>query len=132
LCLDEGSVGCSVSRPGPVSSNLEHGQLVIVRSAARLLSDLVPDYPGDELFLAGLLEDVGILALGQVLREKAHGKVLDKIDHERLLAVEQDKFGVDQAQAGNWLLTCWLLPDFLLSASWDSGQHSVVCTCVDE
>ena len=116
-------------RDGPDQHELDYDRIwrrtMIAATAARLLSDLVPEYSGEDLFLGGLLQDVGILALDQVLSEKAYGKVLNKTDHEGLPAAEQKKFGVNHVQVGNWLLTRWRLPEFLRNAV--GASHAVSC-----
>ena len=114
-------------RDGPADHALDYDRIwrrtMIAATAARLLSDLVPQYSGEDLFLGGLLQDVGILALDQVLGEKAYGKVFNKADHEALPAAEQKKFGVNHVQVGNWLLTRWRLPEFLRNAV--AASHAV-------
>jgi HD-like signal output (HDOD) protein len=116
-------------RDGPDQHELYYDRIwrrtMIAATAARLLSDRVPEYSGEDLFLGGLLRDVGILALDQVLSEKAYGKVLNKTDHEGLPAAEQKKFGVNHVQVGNWLLTRWRLPEFLRNAV--GASHAVSC-----
>ncbi len=101
-------------------------RMMIAATAARLLADRVPDYSAEDLFLAGLLQDVGILALDQVLGHKAYGKVLAKVEeHEDLVAAERKKFDVDHVTVGHWLLTRWHLPQFVLDAIGTS--HALTC-----
>lgn len=88
-------------------------------SAARVLGEHVELGDGEELFLAGLLQDVGIFALEAAAPERypAHVPVCDQ---EALAVAERDIFGVDHAEAGAWLLEHWGLPAYLA----DAVRHS--------
>ena len=68
----------------------------------------------EEAFLAGLLQDIGMLALAQSLGPQ-YGKILEaaKGDHQRLIALEREAFGGDHAQIGAWLLERWRVPTVL-------------------
>ena len=65
----------------------------------------------EEAFLAGLLQDIGRLALARVapevyapLSERAGG------DHVVLEMLERGELGADHAEVGHWLTTTWNLP----------------------
>jgi diguanylate cyclase (GGDEF)-like protein len=75
----------------------------------------------EEAFLAGLLQDIGILALHaavpnypEVLRESKH-------DHLRLERIEAERFGAGHPEVGAWLGRDWGLPDALIDSV--AGSH---------
>ena len=71
------------------------------------------NYPDTELmFLAALLQDIGILALNEVAADELRafqGESID--DHADLYRLELEHLGVDHAQAGAWLVEEWQLPE---------------------
>jgi diguanylate cyclase (GGDEF)-like protein len=72
----------------------------------------------EEAFLAGLLQDIGMLALWQVVPDR-YVPLLEKAgsDHEQLAALERETFGCDHTEVGAWLLGRWKLPEFLQTAA---------------
>ena len=71
----------------------------------------------EEAFLAGLLQDIGILALRQ-LGDNIYNDLLENAgwDHDRLIAGEHAAFDCDHAEVGAWLVAKWRLPErFCLS-----------------
>jgi HD-like signal output (HDOD) protein len=85
--------------------------------AARLLSTELWQAPSDEAFIAGLLQDIGILAL---LRELGppYVKLLSRVIAQRrdLAALERDCFGFNHIDLSAALLTHWKLPQRLIDA----------------
>jgi diguanylate cyclase (GGDEF)-like protein len=72
----------------------------------------------EEAFLGGLLQDIGLLALWQVIPEQYAPLVKEADgDHERLVELERQKLGCDHAEVGAWLLQRWKLPEFLQIAA---------------
>src|SRR3954449_3577494 len=85
--------------------------------AARLIAEQLWHQSGDEAFIAGLLQDVGILVL---LRELGapYAKFLTGVIDEKchLAALEQDTLGFDHIQLSAALLSRWQLPARLVDA----------------
>jgi HD-like signal output (HDOD) protein/GGDEF domain-containing protein len=85
--------------------------------AARLLATELWHQDGDEAFLAGLMQDIGILAL---LREfgPPYAKLLSGVIHQRsdLAALERDSLGFDHVELTAALLDRWQLPRRLVDA----------------
>jgi HD-like signal output (HDOD) protein len=85
--------------------------------AARLLAEQLWHQPGDEVFIAGLLQDIGILVL---LRELGppYAKFLTGVIDEKchLASLEQDTLGFDHIQLSAALLARWQLPQRLVDA----------------
>ena len=72
--------------------------------------------PTEDLFLAALLQDVGMLALDKAVPELYPQIVADHTDHSALAALEARELGADHAAVGAWLLQSWGLPERLTQA----------------
>ncbi len=85
--------------------------------AARLLSERLWDRPGDEAFIAGLLQDIGVLALLQELGT-SYAQFLSGVIKEQgsLASLEQETLGFDHMELSASLLTHWQLPSKLTEA----------------
>jgi HD-like signal output (HDOD) protein/GGDEF domain-containing protein len=85
--------------------------------AARLISEQMWKQPGDEAFIAGLLQDLGILVLIRELGEP-YTRFLAGVIEERcsLDAMERDTVRFDHVQLSAALLTRWRLPQRLVDA----------------
>jgi diguanylate cyclase (GGDEF)-like protein len=70
----------------------------------------------EELFLAGLLQDIGMLVLDKALPDQYRPVLAAQQDHERLAAAERERVGCDHAEVGSWLLNTWNLPQYLQTA----------------
>lgn len=69
--------------------------------------------PTDDLLLAGLLQDIGILALQTALSEQYDQIAASAPDHDKLLQAEREVLGAGHDEVGYWLLKRWHLPDQL-------------------
>ncbi|MEX2318178.1 MAG: HDOD domain-containing protein [Pirellulales bacterium] len=85
--------------------------------AARLIAEQWWQQPGDEAFIAGLLEDIGTLVM---LRElsRPYAKFLSGVidEHCHLRTLERTTIGFDHVQLSIALLTRWQLPPKLIDA----------------
>ena len=82
-------------------------------TAARSLAARVKVVQQEEAFLAGLLMDIGMLVLDQVLGE-AYGKVHATVaSHAALAEAERAALGTDHAAAGAVLAAQWKFPPLL-------------------
>jgi diguanylate cyclase (GGDEF)-like protein len=70
----------------------------------------------EDLFLAGLLQDIGMLALEQAMPEVYIGQENLQSDHRALYAFEQATLEVDHATVGAWLMARWNLPERWVTA----------------
>lgn len=70
-------------------------------------------------YYAGLLHDIGKLALGQVM-PKSLARIADEAEstRESSLSVEQRNLGLDHTIAGKHLAQQWQLPDAVVLAAW--------------
>jgi GGDEF domain-containing protein len=85
--------------------------------AARMLCEQLYRQPGDEAFIAGLLQDIGILVLLRELGEP-YARFLTGVIEEKcqLATLEQDTLGFDHNQLSAALLARWQLPERLVEA----------------
>ena len=83
---------------------------------AKRLADRM-NYPNpQEAYLAGLLHDVGQLALISVAPERYVPILMAHADEDELLRREQEVFGLSHAEVGAWLAERWQLHPFLVDA----------------
>lgn len=95
---------------------------VYARNVAKQLGHI----DGDEVFLAALLQDIGMMALDQV-RPNLYGGITDTHDYHRAACqIELDSEGDDHAGVGAWLLAQWGLPQPLIAAV--AHSHSAMLT----
>ena len=65
----------------------------------------------DELYLAGLLQDLGILALDAAIPERYAALLHKYRSHDQFIRLERAALGFDHGEAGCWLMQHWGLPD---------------------
>jgi diguanylate cyclase (GGDEF)-like protein len=99
--------------------------LVAAAASKRLAREVPVD--GEEAFLAGLFQDIGMLALAEVMKAD-YVKVAQASggDHLKLAAGEREKFGADHAEVGGWLAERWNLPDNIKHSALASHDPSAV------
>ncbi|HXU80486.1 MAG TPA: HDOD domain-containing protein, partial [Polyangia bacterium] len=87
---------------------------VLSAVAARELLPSAVSAEREEAFLAGLLQDVGILALYRALGAE-YESVLRSAgeDHDGLVELERLQLGADHGAIGSWLLARWSVPERL-------------------
>ena len=78
----------------------------------------------EELYLAGLLQDLGMLALDLVFPDLYASHKSPQTDHASLLSFENQVLGVTHGAVGSWLLTQWSFPDRLRLAVGGSDDPS--------
>ena len=82
--------------------------------AARLVADRLKRRDTEELALAALLQDIGVLALRAAVPEDYLPILREARDHEQLVNLERQRLGADHGEAGSWLLGHWQLPERLV------------------
>lgn len=87
---------------------------VLAAMAARLLGQQASLKRAETLMLAGLLQDIGRLALLQAMPEDYSALCARADDNSALLALEREAFDADHAEVGAWLARRWHLPDYLI------------------
>lgn len=85
--------------------------------AAREVSEQLFKRSGDEAFLAGMLQDLGVLVLLRELGGPYASLVTEVIHHRAELAqIEQTALGFDHVQLTAGLLAHWKMPESLVRA----------------
>jgi len=87
---------------------------ILGASAARTFAALTGVRAPEDIFLAALLQDIGVLAIDRVQPE--FYRTLPEASHRELIAHETRALGSDHAAVGAWLLRHWKLPESLCAA----------------
>lgn len=87
---------------------------LLAATSARALADAMHHPLAEEIFLAALLQDVGILALDQCVPDLYTGGGQLQRDHTALADMERGRLGADHAEIGSALMRNWNLPDRLV------------------
>jgi signal transduction histidine kinase len=97
-----------------------------VAMAAQVIAGRLGTVPPQEAQLAGLLHDIGLIAL-PMLMPKAFRQVLDRLeaDGRDPLEVEREVFGVDHVVVGKRLAQRWGLSETIQNAAWLHHQTNV-------
>ena len=85
---------------------------IFASMAARAIGKHLNHSDMELMFLAALLQDIGILALNEVAAQeitKLHGHTPE--NHAELYGLELEYLGVDHSQVGAWLAQQWELPE---------------------
>lgn len=69
----------------------------------------------DSLFLLGLLQDIGVLALDKASPELYSSLDNDVTSHEHICEQENEKLGADHSKVGAWLLSEWNIPEAIIT-----------------
>jgi diguanylate cyclase (GGDEF)-like protein len=77
---------------------------------AKLIATEFNRRDAEEIFLAALLQDIGMLALDRIAPEVYAGITPFQLDHARLCQHERSCVGTDHCAVGAWLLKSWNLP----------------------
>ncbi|MBI1337872.1 MAG: HDOD domain-containing protein [Phycisphaera sp.] len=85
-------------------------------TAARTLAQNFGLPQQEEVFLGGLLQDLGLLALSQTLNRE-YWPIISSVgeDHRSLLAMEREALDTDHAEVGGKLAEHWNLPPLLVA-----------------
>ncbi|MFL5264079.1 MAG: diguanylate cyclase [Anaeromyxobacteraceae bacterium] len=102
-----------------------------VACAARALAQAA-GADADAAWTAGLLQDVGVLALYEVLRREYAALVAaGGGDHARLVSLERERLGTDHAEVAALLARSWSLPPELVGALARSHSDAPSATPVE-
>ncbi len=96
---------------------------ILASLAAKLLAKRVGVVNEEEIFLAGLLQDLGILVMSEAFGNE-YGILYQKANqnHHDLEALEQGRWKTDHCEIGAWLAETWELPEVLREAV--RGSHN--------
>ncbi len=97
---------------------------VLSSAWGKLLANELGRRDAEEVFLAALLQDLGMLVIDKIWPEVYEGIAPFSVDHVRLCQHEQQCIGADHPAIGGALLAVWNMPDTLgraLRHSHDTG-----------
>ncbi len=112
-----------VSKPNGISFPFYWRRALLAATAARALADAMRHPMAEEIFLAALLQDVGILALDKTMPDLYRGGEALQRDHMKLAELERKRLQTDHAEIGGWLMQTWNLPERLHLAI--SRSHTI-------
>jgi diguanylate cyclase (GGDEF)-like protein len=99
--------------------------------AARTFAERKVPILREEAFTAGLLADVGVLAMGEACHEAyAPFRFGEKLNHVGLIDQERERFGTDHQEVGRCLADTWQLPE-LLTVPMACHHYPEACGDVD-
>lgn len=112
------SVVKSVKAGKPVGLDFPHfwRRTLLSATAARALGEATGQSLLEELFLSGLLQDIGMVALDRGVKDLYRDTAALQHDHAAICERERARLGVDHAEVGAWLMRQWNLPQRLWSA----------------
>jgi diguanylate cyclase (GGDEF)-like protein len=112
------------SRESALDYALYWKRALIAGTACRVLGTTCGLSDIEELYLASLMQDLGMVALDQVFLDLYHPQELDQACHASIISHEHQCLGVKHAAVGSWLLTQWNFPDRLRLAVAGSDDPS--------
>lgn len=77
----------------------------------------------EELFLAGLLQDIGMLALEKVEPLVYEELASKTFNHDQIISLEDKMLSSEHAEVGAWMLESWNLPEHIVLAVRNSHRH---------
>lgn len=89
---------------------------ILSAAIARLLGSRLGLSKLEDLFLVGLLQDIGILVLENIKQSPYQQNDDGSLNHAERIMLEQKSLGLEHSQVGAWLLKSWNLPDNIINA----------------
>ena len=89
---------------------------ILAASIARILGSRLKVARLEDLFLASLLQDIGILVIECITESPYLGEQGDDLKHPDRIRLENETLGVDHSLIGAWLLDTWKLPEYLINS----------------
>ncbi len=96
--------------------------------ASRALGEKLGSSSPDDLFLAGLLQDIGVLAFNTIMPEEYAPIMASANNYDELLKAEREAFGSGHDELGYMLLKKWHIPDHIALACISSHTQPPVAT----
>jgi len=85
-------------------------------TCARRLGSIIKLRAKEELFLASLLQDIGMLVIDKMDPQFYRQLDVDQHDHAALAVSEREQLGADHATIGGWILRKWGFPEYLFDS----------------
>jgi diguanylate cyclase (GGDEF)-like protein len=116
------------AKPNGLDYKLYWRRALLAATAARALGDAMRQTLAEEIFLAALLQDVGMLALDQAVPDLYRDADKLQRDHTALAEHEKKRVQADHAEVGGWLMRTWNLPERLYHSIERSHQVELTCS----
>ncbi|WP_086479386.1 sensor domain-containing diguanylate cyclase [Oceanospirillum sanctuarii] len=98
----------------------------------RVLACKMGQIKPERFFLAGLVQDIGMLALNEIEMDR-YGVIFHSADnHSELAKFERSEFGTDHSEVGGWLLDHWGMPNFYVNLVKNSHRSAKEDLHIDE
>jgi diguanylate cyclase (GGDEF)-like protein len=110
----------ALNRPGGFNFQAYWRRTILSAAWGKLLATELGQRNAEEVFLAALLQDLGMLVIDKLWPEVYEGIAPFKIEHARLCQHEQNCIGSDHRSIGAALLKIWNMPPSLVQGV----QHS--------
>jgi diguanylate cyclase (GGDEF)-like protein len=110
------------AKPNGLNYQLYWRRALLAATSARALGDAMHQTLAEEIFLAALLQDVGMLALDQAVPDLYRDAEKLQRNHLALAEHEKKRLQADHAHVGGWLMRTWNLPERLYRAIEHSHQ----------
>jgi len=101
----------ATDRSGGLDYPLYWRRALLAATASHVLARVIGVKDGEELFLACLIQDIGVMALDHVIPDLYAGLGADQGRQAALIAREKERLGVDHAAVSGWLLEKWQFPE---------------------
>ncbi|WP_417594168.1 HDOD domain-containing protein [Oceanospirillum sp.] len=98
----------------------------------RVLASKMGQVKPERFFLAGLIQDIGMLAFNEIEAERYGVLFRSAKEHSELVKFEQKEFSTDHAELGGWLLANWGMSDFYVDLVKNSHNTINRDTHIDE
>jgi diguanylate cyclase (GGDEF)-like protein len=98
-------------RGGGLDYPLYWRRALLGATASHVLARTIGVKDGEELFLACLIQDIGLMALDRTIPDLYCGLGHEQVHQAVLIARETERLGVDHAVVSGWLLEKWQFPD---------------------
>lgn len=102
--------------PSIFDNNMFWRRSITSALACRALGEKVGLNIPDDLLLAGLLQEIGILALSAMMPDEYETIFASTPDHDTLLRIERETLGTGHDEIGYALLKQWHIPDYIALA----------------
>lgn len=89
---------------------------LLAASATRAIAAKLGWRGSEEMFLAALIQDVGVIALDRTLPELYARLGREQVKQDVLIRRERERTGTDHAEIGAWLLERWAFPAHIIRA----------------
>lgn len=89
---------------------------LLAATISRALAEAVRIRDAEELFLAALIQDIGMLALDRAAPELYQSIGHDQVHQASLIELEREQVDSDHASIGGWLLERWHFPERIQKA----------------